>query len=243
MAPSFEAGSDISIEMQLWQDATPIQKARFDLAPKKLVEQFKELSKTSLNTEWNSQLEKSEAKNRKVLETLSIALNSASRASAEKQSIETEINQNFADMIIERKLRCFAFEPPRKLNSQPIEMQAEHWTAYPIWETGEFKANGLHLIELRVMRAEEMPERIEAPQQVKLGRPTIKNHVAATFEALLAEGRINIEISAKSHFPLIRNWIAENDSSGNLNAPHIGDEGIRGHFSPLFKELKKNRKQ
>jgi len=52
------------------------------------------------------------------------------------------------------------------LTSIPVELRPEHWTAYPNWQTGEFKANGLHLIELRVLKAEKVADVIGSAEKL-----------------------------------------------------------------------------
>ncbi|MCK4713209.1 MAG: hypothetical protein KAT26_10050, partial [Marinosulfonomonas sp.] len=76
-----------------------------------------------------------------------------------------------------------------------------------------------------------------------IGRPSLHPYVVAAFEGLSQAGLINTEQSAKSHFAAVRNWIAANSPNCHLEPEDIGDEGIRGHFSPLFNALKKNSKQ
>lgn len=232
-----------SREMQLWQKAVPINKARTDLAPRELIEDLEGLSEITMASEINAMLKVSRPQTTDFMRAANVAVQTAAKASTERQEIERKISQHFLSLIRGGKLRCFAFEPPRKMTSEPIEMQVEHWTAFPLWKTGEFKANGLHLIELRVIETEAALERAETPVQVKKGRPTIKNHVMAAFDALLADGRINTDISAKSHFPMVKDWIAQHDTKQKLTVSNMSDEGIRAHFSPLFNALKENRKQ
>lgn len=205
MASKFEANSTTSIEMQLWQTAMPIQTARENLAPAELAHSFKATSKVSRLEEFLKAGVQNQHKEISGIEFITESMKASAPKIDEKWSNFHAMNDYFMEQFRRGSLRCFAFEFPRKIDSQPIEMRPEHWTDFPSWETGEFKANGFHLIELRVLKADEVSEKIETPQQVKLGRPTIKNHVEAAFEALLAEGHINTKISAKSHFPLIRN--------------------------------------
>ena len=228
--------------MLLWQSATPIQIARLRFAPPELVQKLHAFGKVSLV----DSLQKAAIDNKNfhmLIEAMNSATQLAVAADTKRREIQSEIDQLFADAILAGELRCFAFEPPRTLSSNPVEMQIEHWTAYPNWETGEFKANGLHLIELRVLKAEKVADVIGSAETTKVGRPSIEPHVTAAFAELNLLGKIDVSKSAISHFQLIREWINRHDPKQELNALHLGNEGIRAHFSPLFKALKKTRKQ
>lgn len=149
------------------------------------------------------------------------------------------MNAYFIGQFRSGALRCFAFESPRTFHSDPVEILPGHWTIYPDWKKGEFKANGLHLIELRVMRRKAPSNRITAPKPASPGRPSVQADVKAAFQGLKELGRIDPDCSAKHHYPMVRQWIGENIQNPVVAADKLSDEGIRAHFSHLFNELQK----
>lgn len=233
----------MSATMQLWHSAIPIDIARFKFADPELEERVKELTKATFSSEYYKNIRDGAPSNFEFLGAMQETQKVWQAALDEKDTLTRQINQNFADMVLSSELRCFAFEFPRKVSSEPIEMQPKIWTVYPNWKTGEYKANGLHLIELRVLLQGDAESLITIPEPVAAGRPTIRDYVKAAFGALDQMGEIKVTSSATYHYPMIRQWIGENISDSKTIASELSNEGIRAHFSPLFKELKKNRKQ
>lgn len=221
----------------------PINKARFYFADPIMVRKYEELGKISPMGEWAKGMSGQPTTNLEYLQIMKSAVDVSSQASSERFQIEREINQNFADMILACELRCFAFESPRKIDSEPVEMHVQHWTAYPNWTEGTFRANGLELIELRVLRAEVIEDAVKPVSPKQPGRPSIRTLVEDAFGSLAADGHIDCNAPAVSHYPAIREWIGQNRTNAGIDARSLSNEGIRAHFSPLFKELRKTRKQ
>ena len=103
------------------------------------------------------------------------------------------------------------------------------------------------LIDVRIRMAPESAD-MEVKKQFhaepkRTGLPTIKNDVEATFHALNALGEINVNLSAKAHYELVRQHLRSVHPKTYSEDGKPGDEGIRAHFSPLFKALKENSKQ
>jgi len=233
---------NLSEAMLLWQSATPIQIARTKYASPELLQSLELLPKVSIMDELQK-VGVANLNNGSLIQAMNEATQTAVAATDKHNDIQKQIDQDFFNALVTGQFRSFAFELPRSLTSIPVELRPEHWTAYPNWQTGEFKANGLHLIELRVLKAEKVADVIGSAETTKVGRPSIEPHVTAAFAELNRLGKIDVSKSAVSHFPLIREWINRHDPKQELNALHLGKEGIRAHFSPLFKALKKTRKQ
>lgn len=229
--------------MRLWQSAIPIQKAQLKFAPKDLAKRYAETADVTLIGEMSKHVSSLAGKPMSGMEALITTMESAQPAYKEKWATVHALNDFFMDEFRSGRLRCFAFEKPRSISALPVEMAPEHWTALPNWETGEFKANGLHLVELRVFQTTATQPTIYKAEQLVPGRPSISKHVTSAFNFLRAEGEIDLKRSAKSHYPMVRTWIAANASGANVEAKELSDEGIRRHFSPLFKALKENSKQ
>lgn len=228
--------------MQLWQKGVRIKATRLELADPQLLGQLDELSKITIMSGMSSEAASKPVTNGEYLPLLADSIKAAADASTKCREINYQIDRNFMNIVRSGDLRCFAFESPRRMSSEPVEMQREHWTHFPNWETGEFKANGLHLIELRILQTQYTPEVEHSSETLASpGRPSIKRYVDDAFDDLHSKGKIELGASAKSHYPMIRQWISERTS--DFDAKPLSDEGIRGHFSPRFNELKKTNKQ
>lgn len=232
-----------SQNMRLWAEAVPINQARFDLAEPTQVARYKELGEVTLTGELSQRQVGRSPTNPEFLQIMHAAVATTTQANSERLQIERRINQNFTDMIRARELRCFAFEPPRKIDSEPIEMHVEHWTTSPDWTEGAFQANGLSLIELRVVKSHLNEGVTKSDLRRQPGRPSIRRLVEEAFAALSLKGQIDCHAPAVSHFPAIREWIEQSQNSSGIDARNLSNEGIRAHFAPLFRALKEGRKQ
>ena len=229
--------------MQLWQRATPIQKARTKFGPQELAEKHAKTANVTLLGEMARHGSTLSGDKLAGIDVLVKSLEAAQPAFGKKWDTIHALNDFFIGEFQSGSLRCFAFEAPRSFHSVPVEITPELWTAFPDWDKGEFKANGLHLIELRVLPSEGAPVVTYNHEQKLFGRPSIEEPVTGAFHALHALGKINTNFSMKSHYPLVRKWIEFNYLKEVIDANTISNEGIRGHFSPLFKALKTTNKQ
>ena len=229
--------------MRFWRLATPIKKARLQLAEDHHIEDLKQLSEITFGSEFYRIAATGKTTNREILPLLTSAIGSSSDADTRRREINREIDQKFFTMINSAKLRCFAFEYPRQMSSEPVEMFPEHWTHYPLWDTGEFKANGLHLIELRVIESLSEVKPSNEVEQIAPGRPSIEKYVTSAFHLLRERGKIDTDSSAKSHYPMVRSLLASEFPDRRWSENEPTDEGIRRYFSPLFRKLKETSKQ
>jgi hypothetical protein len=143
--------------------------------------------------------------------------------------------------------RGFGFDRPRTVDTSPVLIPPECWSGTVIWQNNELRFQSLKFSDVRLRMVAEkivtLTDRSLAKPEPAKGRPTIKPYVEAAFHALNKKEKIDCSKSASSHFDLVRDWIASNIPDCPKPAHEIGNEGIRAHFSPLFKALKKNRIQ
>jgi predicted metal-dependent hydrolase len=182
------------------------------------------------------------------LEKVSKAITEPSRIYGERAELEKRLKTNILIYIKSSQLHGFGFETPRKLASIPVPIPQGAWAGRLDWTTGTLHFRGLDFVNIRLATNRYREEisglaELKAPPQKKSGRPTIKSLVNNAFADLQERGLIDVCASALSHYPLVRQWIQNQDHDRNFNAKNLSDEGIRAHFSPLFKELKESRKQ
>ncbi|NKX37371.1 hypothetical protein HGG70_05405 [Rhodobacteraceae bacterium R_SAG4] len=146
------------------------------------------------------------------------------------------------------QLIAYGFEPPRRMDGQPVEIPATYWTGRVQWDECKLTVQGLEFIEIRIVtpqvRDEVLkPSKIETPEAQATGRPSIKPLIEEAFHALLSDGLIDPTKSAKAHYPVVRQWLQSNKPEAGANATSPTDEGIRKYFSPLFRDLRTTHKQ
>ena len=239
---------DLSL-LSLWNAATPMQSAPLAFAPPPLRERWNELLKISAMEQANTALGRV-APDSNWLDILGAALAGANDVLAPRGEVLREAQSILIGHLLAERVIAIGFEPPRVLKSVPTLIPTYVWKSYVHWDTSEISFGSLKFLDVRIIsqsRAETIREATRATEKLAIpapkasqGRPTIYPHVKAAFDALESTGRINIRSSARSHYDEIRQWISANTS---CDADSLSDEGIRAHFSPLFKSLKNSRKQ
>jgi len=181
------------------------------------------------------------------------ALNAALSASSPILSARTEWDNRMRAFVLHHlehgNLFAYGFEPPRRLDSQSLEIPTVSWKGNVQWNKACLSAQGLEFVEIRILSKQRRDE-IVADQSTRseldkrqVGRPSIKLHIQEAFSDLEGSGKIDVNESAKSHFPLVREHMRSTYPDLYPKDGKLGDEGIRSHFSPLFKALKKTSKQ
>jgi|GEM_PF-1585525 len=162
------------------------------------------------------------------------------------QKAQSEIKKD----IRNGRLVATAHEVDRRLSSRPHFVPLDLWEGYISWTSGTLKKGKLKAIEVRLIEASKMPGvvaeliEIQAPPEEKhIGRPSFEDAISAAINSLMETCRIDTDKSQAWHYPLIR--LELEHPRYNLDKPpqDIHDETIRRYFSPIFKELKKTKKQ
>lgn len=178
-------------------------------------------------------------------EKIALASSGAQKVLSERTTLMNKLKANILNYIKQGQLFAYGFEQQRTLSSVPIEIPASLWKGKCDWQASKLTAQSLNFIEVRLITKRIRDEIMcgEAPQIKTVGRPSIGIYINAAFAGLNEAGMINTSNSAISHFPMVREWIKNNRPDCHMEASAIGDEGVRAYFAPLFKNLKKNRKQ
>lgn len=222
--------------ISLWKSGTPIKEARLQFAPEALVARLKENPEISTLERMQSVFVKPGQTNAESIALMKIAVETFKVKDEDRRAILQEIDQNFLSLVKSGKIRCFAFEYPRTLAANPVEMLPEHWTHWPNWEKGEFRASGIHLIELRIVASEGLGERPVAPPPAAQGRPTYKTEILEAHEALHSKNAfITKPLSHGIH--QIRAWIQENRPDSKAAQGKLSDDTIRNTLKPLLENL------
>ena len=241
-----------------WNAATPMWYAPIHFSPPDLQQRWDDLKKQSAWEAANESLKETVAESRKKgtfekrswIDALGIAITGANRVLEPRGALQREAQALLLADIQLGRVIGLGYEPPRRIKSVPVYIPTKYWQQTIDWDSSTVRSGGLTFIEVRIVlartgqtiidqTANTARKRLEALPPPP-GRPSIKQHVTAAFSALHADGKIDTNKSALSHFPAVKQWIKENTSR---DPDDLSNEGIRAHFAPLFKELRKNRKQ
>ncbi|WP_416369866.1 hypothetical protein [Tritonibacter mobilis] len=145
------------------------------------------------------------------------------------------------------QLIAYGFEPPRRMDSQPVEIPATYWTGRVQWDECKLTVQGLEFIEIRIVTRQvrdeiQSRERNDLTTPQAAGRPTVGPAIKTAFTSLQEGGEIDTNASQQSHYPKVRRWLKENAPSLSVPAEDISDKTMQKHFSPLFNELRKSYK-
>ena len=235
--------------INFWQAGVPLSRAPFNASSHELKKRYNEALSTSY-MEAIVQASKAERDaGKEGFEALIGSMQSAQPLLSERSNIIDEMRAPIEKHLLLGNLIGFGFEPPRKMESQPFEIPRNCWKGWIDWAGSKVRGEGLEFVEVRLITAQKKA-RLGAPQSAadtietrQVGRPGIGPHVAEAFKILNEAGKIETSASAKSHFPLVRRLLSQTYPDVYPLGHKISDEGIRAHFSPLFKALKKSRKQ
>ena len=150
---------------------------------------------------------------------------------------------------------ALGFEKPRSIKDVPVELEPRWLEDNPQmnWYRGTLSANSLQFVEVRFItasRAEKIraarrqagPQRVRVadfPHSKPVGRPTVRPQILMALEALERAGELDVSASISSHFPKIRQWLAEHCESIDVGEQTPGGEVIRRVASPYLKDLRK----
>ena len=217
----------------LWAAAMPIKMARLHFAPLALLSELECTSAVNF-ADMVFSAGKDSKTDREFMPKLGELAKIGTTQTVKRQAILAQIDQHFSDMIMKGTLRCFAFEFPRTFTAQPVEMLSSHWTARPDWAKGEFRANGLHLIELRVLTADNTVTPTLTALAPSQGRPAFMNEIREAYEALCATNSMVVKpLSQGIH--QIRSWIVENRPNSKAAQSLLRDDTIRKALNFLMK--------
>lgn len=234
--------------LNLWKAGLPIKTSWITYMDPDLKPKWKAVSEKSASDAFvQDAAAVAELEDASAFEKATLLFSGSQKILTERETMKTELRATILRYIETGVLFGYGFEPPRSLNSTPVEIPKSLWRGKCNWDASALEAQGLKFIEIRLTTSRIRNEIIaEKPRSFTseakpVGRPSIQADVQRAFAALLQSGRIEIDKSAKSHFPPIREWMRKTNPERYPPTEKLGDEGIRYHFSPLFKALKQKQ--
>ncbi len=165
----------------------------------------------------------------------------------QKNEILERATKEILQRLQDGRFRAFGFDHPRTMDTIPVQIPRDAWCDNTKLDSDKLSYQSMTLVDVRIRMAPESvdtePKKQLRAQPKKTGRPTIKDDVEAAFRALNALGEINVNLSAKAHFDLVRQQLHNTHPQKYPEDGKPGNEGIRPHFTLLFNELKENSKQ
>lgn len=217
----------IILPISLWQEAMPLEKAARHYCPADLKAR---LSETPPKGESELLMEFAQAFSLPINERLA-EMKRHTDALSRANALMSEVYRAFWNLVQTGRLKCLAFEAPRRAADQPIHVPVALLQYYPDWKKGTYRHNGLHLIEMRVIEAEQtpVPETPDAPAPA--GRPSFRADILEAFTALQAEGIFRAKPLTHG-IVQIRQWIKTNRPDSRAAQGLLGDDTIRNAIKP-----------
>lgn len=225
--------------LSIWKRATPLKEARLKFAPEALIIRLNEIPEVKFSDSIQAFFGRAGQTHADRMAETQSAIKTMEEVGKIKHEILREIDRNFFKLIDNREVRCFGFEHPRSITSEPIEMLPEYWDFHPNWEKGEYRQAGLHVIELRVIRADHAGQPVQPmikPPTAAPGRPNFEAAILEAFWALHSKNMIVIK-PLSTTINLIRAWIKENLPDTKAAKSQLSDDTIRNALKPVLKNL------
>lgn len=185
--------------------------------------------------------------NQSVLEHFMQGMLKANELDMPRRALLDKARQCVASRLHSGQYRAFGFDRPRTLETQPVQLPREVWSNNPAFAHSKVMFQSLVFTDVRVRMVREDNDPLLtaglAHSQSRPGRPTIKEDVEFVFATMENRGLIDVKRPANSHFDMVRRLLSEFYPDRYVDPNRPVNEGIRPHFTPLFRELRKNRKQ
>lgn len=231
----------------LWQRGIRLNQAPFSFAPKADKAEYKRLYEASAITAWSDAMAKMQETGRSGVDVLSETLTEPQKILSARSEWNARMRKFILHHLTHGNLFGYGFEPPRRMDSQPVEIPASYWNGRVQWDKACLSSQGIELIEIRVVSRQLRNTVLDrgnvdqsAPQPA--GRPTIGPTIKAAFAALQDVDEIDVNASQQSHYPKVRAWLEVHHPNLKIPAAKISDKTMQKHFSPLFNSLKKSSK-
>ncbi|MBO9403224.1 hypothetical protein [Shimia sp. R9_3] len=181
------------------------------------------------------------------LELLASGLQEADELARPKRELLERATEEVRKRLRTGQYRAFGFDRPRTLDTQPVQLPTEVWTSNKSLDETKVRFQSMVFTDVRVRMVREDNDPLLAAglahSQSKPGRPTIKDDVEFVFTTMENRGLVDVKRPANSHYDIVRRLLSEFFPDQYVDPDKPTNEGIRPHFTPLFKELKKSRKQ
>lgn len=233
--------------LTLWQRGIRLNKAPYSYAPKEDKAEYKRLHETSAITAFSDAMTRMQETGRSGVDAMSEAFSEPQQILSARAKWDDRMRKFILHHLTQGNLFAYGFEPPRKMDSQPVEILPAYWRGHIRWDKASLTVQGLEFVEIRIVLRQLRDEvlnrkKIDLTPPQPAGRPTVGPSVKAAFAALHKAGEIDVTASQQSHYPKIRSWMELNVPNLSVPASEIADQTLQKHFSPLFNSLKKSSK-
>jgi hypothetical protein len=154
---------------------------------------------------------------------------------AQTSDLRQELEAEVIAQLRSGDLIGIGFDTPRRSDELPKQVPADIWNIASVkWARDEVQGSGLHMSAVRITRPKQA-------QWKEPGRPGTQTLVEAAFVQLIAEGKIDLQRSIKSHFEVVRERIWRNNPGMNRSTTGLGDKALSKHLGPLFRKAKSRK--
>lgn len=228
----------------------PLQKCRYAFMNAEQREAWKRISATSSLRAAKEALEAqaASAPNTRMewADISKMVMGAISPIEDEKKAFIAAREADVRAWLSRKQLLAFGFETERRLNDVPVSVPDEMWSGKIDWFAGKVTHNSLTFIEVRLIPTAQLEgtllDDLEAAPQ-KRGRPTVAQFVETAIKDLADHGKIDTNASQAAHYDIIREHVVTVAQREGTEIQRLSNETIRQYFSPVFKDLKKTKKQ
>lgn len=231
-----------SLALVLWEKALPVSRGRVRLAP----EEKRTRWEAAHRNFWVEDVRTAMPGGQPSASDLS---NAVAATFGSRREIDTAIDEWVTRQLQSGAIIGLGFEPPRRMNSEPAIIPAECWRHGIQSGSHKLQIDGLTFTEIRIL-PRTAAERIKATWEIetvpphpapKRGPRGSATDIAESFEALQLAGKIDIDASAKSHYPAVRDWLQYYHPGAGYSATKPTDETVRKTFQPMFDQVRRKR--
>ena len=232
---------------EIWEKGVQLNRSPRAFSPKAEKQEYDRLYSLSAIEAFSNAAEQASKTGLTGLEGFNASISSATTITSARSKWNERMRRFVHHHLLHDNLFGYGFEPPRKIDSQPLEIPKVCWNGQIRWDKNTLASDGLEFVQIRLVSKEARLKLLDLSAQatnvIKSGRPSIREHVKEAFDDLLANDLIDPSVAAKNHFELVRKWLRAHKPEAGYTCTKPSNEGIRAHFSPLFNELKKSKKQ
>ncbi|WP_282181766.1 hypothetical protein [Aliiroseovarius marinus] len=167
---------------------------------------------------------------------------------AARSNLIGKLQSDVLSYVSKGHLHGYGYELPRYVSSTPVAIPNEAWNGKLDWIKGTLNYHGMQFVDVRLttnrIRNEVLRRgNVDRTPPSAVGRPSVSEDILEAFNALSDADEIDTSKSLKWHYPKVRRWLELRKPQLPTPPKYISDETIRKNISPLFKELKKTKKQ
>lgn len=154
--------------------------------------------------------------------------------------IRDELQKQTKQDLISGRLVGLGYEAPRRLEAKVHQVPKHFWQGQIMWDNNWLIFESLKLIDIHVLSTEQLNNHLNPtkPERISVGRPSLEQDIKAAIEALDVQGKIDASLSAKSHYPMIKDQIEANGAEQGRTEKLPSEQAIKKYFNPFFNARK-----